>query len=110
MKPIGPATSVAELLARHPRAVEVLLRRRLPCVGCPADRFHTLADVARCNALRLETLLREIGGLLGRSRTKASEGGVGDPGGTASRSSGERVDPSPSPFGDPQPGETGCSP
>ena len=37
--------TVAELLAREPRAVRILLGHGMHCVGCAIARFETLAEV-----------------------------------------------------------------
>lgn len=39
--------TVRQLLDRFPQSLGVFLRQRLLCAGCPAEAFHTLADVAR---------------------------------------------------------------
>ena len=39
--------TVKELLDRHPQLLQTFIELGLLCVGCPTDKFHTLADVAR---------------------------------------------------------------
>lgn len=52
--------TVGELVTRHPSVMEVFIKRRMPCVGCPTERFHTIEDVARINGIELERLLKEL--------------------------------------------------
>ena len=59
------ATTVKEVLDRHPRALQVFMDLRLLCVGCPAEAFHTLADVAREYHLDLNQLLQRIYKVIG---------------------------------------------
>ncbi|MCF8127708.1 MAG: DUF1858 domain-containing protein [Deltaproteobacteria bacterium] len=52
--------TVKELLDRYPQALQPLMDLGLLCVGCPAEAFHTLADVAREYHLDPNQLLRRI--------------------------------------------------
>ncbi|HOI94850.1 MAG TPA: DUF1858 domain-containing protein [Syntrophobacter fumaroxidans] len=52
--------TVGELVTCHPSVMEVFIKRRMPCVGCPTERFHTIEDVARINGIELERLLKEL--------------------------------------------------
>lgn len=61
MLKIDPEMTIQELLAHHPGATTVFIKRRMLCVGCPAQAFHTLEDVVciygctwdgLCNAIR----------------------------------------------------------
>ena len=54
--------TVAEVLARWPDRAMAFIRRRTACVGCPLDRFCTLADVARAYHIPLATLVDAIAG------------------------------------------------
>lgn len=54
------ATTVKEVLDRHPQALQVFMDTGLLCVGCPTEAFHTLADVAREYHLDLNQLLQRI--------------------------------------------------
>lgn len=56
--------TVSELLTHHPLAVSVFLRRKLLCVGCPTESFHTLEDVACIYGIALAQLLRELQGTI----------------------------------------------
>jgi hybrid cluster-associated redox disulfide protein len=52
--------TVSELLMHYPQTVSVFLRRKMFCVGCPAETFHTVEDVARIYGIALEQFLREL--------------------------------------------------
>jgi len=52
--------TVKELLDRHPRTLQLFMDIGLLCVGCPAEAFHTLADVAREYHFDLNQLLQQI--------------------------------------------------
>ncbi len=54
------ATTVKEVLDRYPEALQVFVDIGLLCVGCPAEAFHTLADVAGEYQLDLSQLLQRI--------------------------------------------------
>jgi hybrid cluster-associated redox disulfide protein len=44
--PLTENTTVKELLERHPHLLQAFIDLGMRCVGCPADAFHNLADVA----------------------------------------------------------------
>jgi len=37
--------TVHEFLKDHPSAMDVFIERKMLCIGCPAQAFHTLSDV-----------------------------------------------------------------
>ena len=39
--------TVHELFRDYPSAIELFIEKRMLCVGCPAQVFHTLIDVVR---------------------------------------------------------------
>jgi hybrid cluster-associated redox disulfide protein len=43
---IDSKMTIQELLGHHPCATAAFIKRRRLCVGCPAQAFHTLEDVA----------------------------------------------------------------
>ena len=66
MKSSLPAeTTVEELLDRHPRLLQLFMDLGLMCPGCPAEAFHTLADVAREYHLDLSQLHQNIAEVIG---------------------------------------------
>ncbi len=52
--------TVAELTRIHPSAMNVFIRRKMLCIGCPTETFHTLEDAARNYGIPLEQFLKEI--------------------------------------------------
>lgn len=52
--------TVSELLTHYPQTVSIFLRRKMLCVGCPAETFHTVEDVARIYGIAFEQFLREL--------------------------------------------------
>ena len=59
------AITVKEVLDRYPQALQVFMNLGLLCVGCPAEAFHSLADVAREYHLDLNQLLQRIYKVIG---------------------------------------------
>jgi hybrid cluster-associated redox disulfide protein len=57
---IDSKMTVSDLLKIHPSVMNVFIKRKMLCVGCPAESFHTLEDVARIYGIALETFLREL--------------------------------------------------
>ena len=58
---IDSEMTIQELLEHHPCVTAAFIKRRMLCVGCPAQAYHTLEDVVRihgctfdglCNAIR----------------------------------------------------------
>jgi hybrid cluster-associated redox disulfide protein len=52
--------TVSELMTYHPSAIDVFIKRKMLCVGCPTETFHTLEDVARINGIALKNLLEDL--------------------------------------------------
>ncbi|MBN2438757.1 MAG: DUF1858 domain-containing protein [Deltaproteobacteria bacterium] len=61
---IDSKMTVSELLKVHPSVMDVFIKRKMLCVGCPTESFHTLEDVARINGIALDQLLRELRGAI----------------------------------------------
>jgi hybrid cluster-associated redox disulfide protein len=57
---IDATITVRDLIERYPSVIAVFLKRRLTCVGCPAEAFHTLEEVALVYGLALQPFLREL--------------------------------------------------
>lgn len=57
---LDPEMTVDELIEAHPSAMDVFIKRRMLCVGCPTEAFHTLEDVARIHGVSLEQLMKEF--------------------------------------------------
>jgi hybrid cluster-associated redox disulfide protein len=56
--------TVSELIKAHPSVMDVFIKRKMLCVGCPTDTFHTLADVARIYGIVLKELLKDLRGAI----------------------------------------------
>ena len=52
--------TVSELMRVYPSAMDVFIKRKMLCVGCPTESFHTLEDVAYINGIALDQLLEEL--------------------------------------------------
>ena len=57
---LSPDITVKELLDRYAQLLKTFMDIGLLCVGCPAESFHTLADVAWEYHLDLNQLLQRI--------------------------------------------------
>jgi len=56
--------TVSDLMRVHPSSMDVFIKRKMLCVGCPTESFHTLEDVAHLYGIALEQLLRELQGVI----------------------------------------------
>ncbi|MCB2168962.1 MAG: DUF1858 domain-containing protein [Deltaproteobacteria bacterium] len=66
MKPrLSPGITVKELLDGYPRLIQPFMDLGLLCVGCPAEAFHTLADVAREYNIDQNQLIRRVYEVIG---------------------------------------------
>jgi hybrid cluster-associated redox disulfide protein len=61
---IDSKMTVSDLMRVHPSAMDVFIKRKMLCVGCPTESFHTLEDVAHFYGIALEQLLRELQGVI----------------------------------------------
>ncbi|MBN2060853.1 MAG: DUF1858 domain-containing protein [Deltaproteobacteria bacterium] len=52
--------TVSELITNHPSVMDVFIKRKMLCVGCPAESFHTLEDIARIYGIALRQLIKEL--------------------------------------------------
>ena len=60
MKEVDPTMTIGELLELYPEAVSVFIRRRMLCVGCPTEDYHTLEDASRLYGHSLDDLRGDI--------------------------------------------------
>lgn len=44
--------------------MDVFIKRKMLCAGCPAESFHTLEDVAHIYDIALTQLLKELQGVI----------------------------------------------
>ena len=52
--------TVSELMARHPSAAGVFIKHKMHCIGCPADKFHTVEEAAGMNDIILKNVLKDL--------------------------------------------------
>ncbi|WP_049770372.1 DUF1858 domain-containing protein [Desulforapulum autotrophicum] len=52
--------TVKELIERYPKLVKLFMDLGLLCIGCPAEAFHTVEDIAKEYGCDLNTLVHEI--------------------------------------------------
>ncbi len=52
--------SVKELIDQYPTLIKSFMELGLRCIGCPAEAFHTVEDIAKEYGYDLNTLVREI--------------------------------------------------
>ncbi len=57
---ISSDITVKELLARYPQLLQVFMDMGLLCVGCPAEAFHTLREVAHEYHLNVNQFVQSI--------------------------------------------------
>lgn len=57
---LNAGITVQDLIAQYPDAIQFFLRRKMLCVGCPAERFHTLEEVARIHGAAPGRFLHEL--------------------------------------------------
>jgi hybrid cluster-associated redox disulfide protein len=57
---IDSKMTIQELLVRHPHATAAFIKSRMLCVGCPAQAFHSLEDVARIHGSSINDLCAAI--------------------------------------------------
>ncbi len=60
MKEVDPAMTIGELLELYPEAAGVFIKRRMLCVGCPTEAYHTLEDASRLYGCSLDALRGDI--------------------------------------------------
>jgi hybrid cluster-associated redox disulfide protein len=53
--------SAEDLMKRWPATIEVFMRHRMACVGCPASAFHSIADCCKEYRLSLPDFMIELG-------------------------------------------------
>ncbi len=53
-------TNIKDLLDCYPEVVQLFINHRLHCVGCPAEKFHTVCDTAKNHHLDLDLFSRSL--------------------------------------------------
>ncbi|MFP3928298.1 MAG: DUF1858 domain-containing protein [Desulfobacteraceae bacterium] len=57
---LDPRMTVGELMARHPSTIGVFIKRRMLCIGCPAESFHTIEDAALIHGILLKDFMNDL--------------------------------------------------
>jgi hybrid cluster-associated redox disulfide protein len=57
---IDSKTTIQELMEHYPRATAAFIKRRLLCVGSPAQAFHAMEDVSRNHGSTIDGLCAAI--------------------------------------------------
>lgn len=57
---LDPHMTIKELLEHHPISIKVFIKRKMLCVGCPTESYHTLEDVAKIYGVALGTLMKSL--------------------------------------------------
>ena len=57
---ISESSTIKELLDQHPYLIYTFVDLGLLCVGCPADAFHNLSDVAKAYKLDKRILMARL--------------------------------------------------
>ena len=52
--------TVKELIDRYPMLVKLFMDLGLLCIGCPAEAFHTVENIAKEYGFDLNTFVHEI--------------------------------------------------
>jgi len=52
--------SAEDLMKKWPATIEVFVRHRMACVGCPASAFHNIADCCKEYRLSLPDFMTEL--------------------------------------------------
>lgn len=65
MKRLDQKMTIKELLDGYPAAMDVFIRRRMFCVGCPARAYHSLEEAARIYGYEPEALVHILRDVIG---------------------------------------------
>jgi len=53
-------SNILETIENYPEAVEIFVKHGLPCLGCAAARFESLADVVSEFGINLDELIKDL--------------------------------------------------
>jgi hybrid cluster-associated redox disulfide protein len=56
--------TVGELMTAYPSVVDVFVEKRMLCIGCPAQAFHSIRDAARLYGWDQERLSADLDGAI----------------------------------------------
>jgi len=57
---IDAETLISDLLDAYPKTAEVFINNKMVCVGCEAEKFHTIKDAAENYNVEIKSLIEEI--------------------------------------------------
>ena len=52
--------TVSELMVQYPSAMDIFIKRKMLCIGCPVQDCHTLKDVAAIYGYNQESFLETL--------------------------------------------------
>lgn len=52
--------SFAEIIEKHPEAVEILMNKGMHCMGCPMAQMESLEDGAKAHGLDVDEIVKEL--------------------------------------------------
>ncbi|RLE41761.1 disulfide oxidoreductase [Candidatus Woesearchaeota archaeon] len=53
-------SKIGEIVAKHPKTVEVFLKHGLHCIGCFASQFETLKQGCKAHGIDCEKLVEDL--------------------------------------------------
>ncbi len=57
---LNEKSNIIETVKNYPAAAQVFAKHGIPCLGCAAARFETLADIAEEFGVNVQELIKEI--------------------------------------------------
>lgn len=57
---IDKDTLIGELISQNPKAVDVLMKYEMGCLGCPSAQMETIEQAAYIHGIDLEELLIKL--------------------------------------------------
>ena len=60
---ITEKTALSEVVEKHPKAVDIMIKKGLHCIGCHAAFFETVGDGARAHGMseeQIKEMLKEM--------------------------------------------------
>lgn len=65
---LDPDLTVDDVMRFWPDTINVFVRHRMLCVGCPIGSFHTVTDACREHSLDEEAFRRDLTTAMGQRR------------------------------------------
>ncbi|MBN2243499.1 MAG: DUF1858 domain-containing protein [Acidobacteria bacterium] len=64
--------TVGELMVQHPSVMDVFIKKKMLCIGCPAQDCHTLEDVAEIYGHTRESFLETLSAAIKKEKNHNS--------------------------------------